>query len=146
MKWFLRTNHIILYFHILIIVSLLIILDYFLFSTIIAFYNLYLILILFAFSSAMGIILSMNTSLKLLETMKQCAMQGGPQYHTFIQFIITIIAGVFIAMPGFITSSIGWLIYMKPTRMIITKLLYNYKRGIFQKFYAYFLAEHINDI
>lgn len=146
MQWFLRTNHIIIYFHILIVLSLLIILDYLLFSKITALYNLYLILLLFGLFSAIGITLSMNTVFKLLGTMKHDAVLGNQQYDIFIQFIITLIAAVFIAMPGFITSSIGWFIYIKPIRMIITKLLYNRKRNIFQNLYAYFLAEHIKNL
>lgn len=143
MKWFLKINYIIIYFHILIVIGLLVIADYALFSLIIEIYNIYFVLLLLALFSGIGILISMNTCIHLIENIKKKLYLGSTQHKQFIQFLIALLAGSFIAIPGIIISIIGWILYLKPIRMLITNILYKHKIHIFMRLYSYFVSEYI---
>lgn len=144
MKWYIKAHSIVLNLHFALILGMLVLVDYFLFANLLQLFELRLLLLIFAFLSGMGILFSLNSILSILNTVQQRAQCSDFAYLLFAQLFITMIAGFLMTVPGITTSLMGWVLYFKPIRIIVSRLVYKYKKQSIMRLYSYFLAEYIS--
>lgn len=120
-----------------------VIIDYILFSILLQLYNVYIIVLILALCSGLGVLFSLNTILSLFATLKKATPQSNFRYRLFVQVIITIVAGTLMTIPGIISSVLGWVLYLKPVRLLLVNILYRHIPKIFRQLYSYFLAEYM---
>lgn len=141
MKWFLTSKKIIQYFYVLLLLSTAFFSDFYLFSVLLHYYKVQLLLIMMGLLCGIGALLTLNSIVERMRRMQTNIYTGMLVYKKFSEILVLCVAGTLMVLPGFITFSAGFVVYVKPVRVLCARVLYKMKKEFVIQFFSVFSLE-----
>ncbi len=143
MQLLLKINNVVLFFYCLLLFGMIILIDYYIFWVTINYIKIQYLLLSLALLSGILTLIVLNSIMDLIKTIKKNATLGIMSYTLFSLLLVTIVLGIFLVIPGFVSTSIALILYIPPVRKGIAFVLYKLHKNKIISLFSIFLYEHM---
>lgn len=143
MRKLLNINIIFLLFHFLLVSSLLVLFDYYIFGILLSYLRMEYLLLGIALSSGLFTLITLNSITDLIRMIKHNTMQSKQPYRNFTLLLVTIFLGILLIIPGFISTGVALILYLPPIRRMLAYIVFRLSRKQIISLFALFLYEQL---
>ena len=143
MQSLLKIHNLVLFFYCLLMLGVILLIDYYIFWITIHYIKMQYLLLSLALLSGIFTVIVLNSAIDLIKIIKKNIKSGIMPYITFSFLIITIILGILLIIPGFISTGIALILYIPPIRKGIALILYKARKKKIISLFSLFLYEYM---